>query len=222
MDEEGNRTSQFNLCPSNPAALEIVCENTIKLSRKLRPSTGRYFLWASDAYGWCKCPKCRELNDSDQALIVENAMLKALRNDDPRSSLAHLAYSGTAAAPVCVKPDKGIFLEFAPIHRRHDIPLRQQPDCEENLAHLDANLELFSRDTAQVLEYWLDVSLFSQYQRPPRMIPWNAALTADDIELYASRGIRHITSFAVFADAEYVRLHGEPPIAEYGKLSGGR
>jgi hypothetical protein len=38
-----------------------------------------------------------------------------------------------------------------------------------------------------------------------------------DLEIYAARGVRHITSFAVFIDAEYVKMHGEPKaIQEYG------
>jgi hypothetical protein len=36
--------------------------------------------------------------------------------------------------------------------------------------------------------------------------------------VYASRGIRNITSFAVFVDADYVRRFGEPTfVREYGQ-----
>jgi len=39
-----------------------------------------------------------------------------------------------------------------------------------------------------------------------------------DLETYGSRGIRHVTSFAVFVDAEYHRRYGEPEfIREYGE-----
>lgn len=218
MDESGARIREINMCPSNSEALEILGHNAAELSRVLKPTTGRHFLWGTDSYGWCKCPKCRHLSDSDQALIVENAMLRALRAENPEATLAHLAYAGTAAAPVQVMPENGIFLEFAPIHRCHDIPYAEQKDCEEALDHLDANLELFGRDTAQVLEYWLDVSLFSQYKRPPQAIPWSDSLFASDLQTYAARGIRHITTFAVFADNEYVKLHGVPPIDAYGRI----
>lgn len=218
MDESGQRVPQVNLCPSNAQALQIVAENAAALSRQLRPTTGRYFLWACDAYGWCKCPECHGLSDSDQALLVENAMLKAIRLSDSRATLAHLAYSATAAPPTQVKPESGIFLEFAPIHRRHDVPYAGQKDCEETLEHLDSNMKLFGRDTAQVLEYWLDVSLFSQWKRPPKAIPWDRSRFISDLDTYASRGIRHITTFAVFADHEYVELHGAPPVAEYGQM----
>lgn len=218
MDESGQRVREVNLCPGNPRALEIVCENALKICRVLKPTSGRYFLWGTDSYGWCRCPKCRHLGDSDQALLVENALLQALRSTDPHATLAHLAYSGTAAVPREVKPAQGIFLEFAPIHRRHDLPYAEQSGCEEALEHLEANLELFGFQTAQVLEYWLDVSLFSQYKRPPKAIPWSRALFASDLDTYGGLGIHHITTFAVFADCEYVSLYGIPPIAEYGKM----
>jgi len=38
-----------------------------------------------------------------------------------------------------------------------------------------------------------------------------------DIAAYAGRGIRHVTSFAVYLDSDYVRQYGEPPLDEYGE-----
>jgi hypothetical protein len=68
-----------------------------------------------------------------------------------------------------------------------------------------------------VLEYWLDASMFSGWKRPPKKIPWNREVFLDDLKTYGDRGIRHITSFGAFLDAQYMRLHGEPPIDEYAK-----
>ena len=53
-----------------------------------------------------------------------------------------------------------MFLEYAPISRRYDVPYERQqgPNDRDGLPALDANLEVFPRDTAQVLEYWLDVT----------------------------------------------------------------
>ena len=39
-----------------------------------------------------------------------------------------------------------------------------------------------------------------------------------DLATYGSRGIRHVTSFAVYVDAEYRRMYGDPTfIQEYGE-----
>jgi hypothetical protein len=53
-----------------------------------------------------------------------------------------------------------VFLEYAPIKRRYDTPYEKQsgPGQPDALAALDANLAVFPAATAQVLEYWLDVS----------------------------------------------------------------
>ena len=61
------------------------------------------------------------------------------------------------------------------IKRRYDIPYEQQqdPKLAEGLHALEANLEVFPKDTAQVLEYWLDVSRFSRWKRPGVKLPWN-------------------------------------------------
>jgi len=218
MDEKGERTPDANLCIHSESAMEIVAENAIAIGKVLRPTTGRYFYWGDDGQPWCRCPKCRHLSDSDQALILENRLLDALRTEDPTAQLAHLAYHNTLWPPEQIKPKSGIFLEYAPIHRRYDIPYASQraPSFQDSLEALDANLEVFGKDNAQVLEYWLDASRFSGWKKPAVPIPWDHKVFLADLDTYGSRGIRHITSFAVYIDAEYVQRYGAPPLEEYG------
>lgn len=225
VNERGERTPDYNLCAHSEAALAIVMENVQAFARILRTATHRYFFWIDDACPMCHCAQCRGLSDSDQALIVENHMLKALRAVDPRATLAHLAYGGTLAAPTQVRPEPGIFLEFAPIQRRYDTPFSRREACSERTGQnhgqvldiLDANLAWFGVKGAQALEYWLDVSLFSRYRKETKVkAPWNREMFLDDLNTYGRRGIRHITTFGVYIDADYVRRHGEPPLNEYG------
>jgi hypothetical protein len=118
-----------------------------------------------------------------------------------------------------VRPEPGVFLEYAPIHRSYDTPYAEQtgPEVTEPIELLDANLELFPADTAQVLEYWLDVSRWSGWKRPAVSVPWHPAVFRADVEAYAARGIRHVTTFAVWIDADYVAMHGPPPVDDYGR-----
>ena len=179
---------------------------------------------SDDGQPWCRCDRCRDLTNSDQALIFENHLIKALRNIDSKASLAHLAYVNTRSPPRTVKPEPGIFLEYAPIKRRYDIPYKEQtaPDQQDALSALDANLKVFPADTAQVLEYWLDVSRFSGWKRPAVKLPWRRDVLESDLATYGSRGIRHVTSFAVYVDAGYRRRYGEPGfIREYGEALSG-
>jgi hypothetical protein len=226
MDEKGERNPDANLCGHSKAALEIAAENAVAIARTLRPTTGRYFYWGDDGKPWCRCGECKGLSDSDQATLLENHLLGALRRHDQRASLAHLAYLNSLSPPAQVKPEPGVFLEYAPIKRRYDTPYDKQsePGRPDALSALDANLAVFPAGTAQVLEYWLDVSRFSQWKRPAVRLPWRRDVLEADLATYAARGIRHVTSFAVYVDADYRKRYGEPEfIREYGEaLSGMR
>jgi hypothetical protein len=217
MDENGERTLDCNLCVHSKRAMEVVAENALTVCERLRPTTHRYFLWGDDGRPWCGCPKCVELSESDQALLLENQLIETLRRKDLQARLAHLAYHNTLQPPTQVKPAAGIFLEFAPIRRRFDVPLSSDdPTNVQHLEALEANLKVFGTDGAQALEYWLDVSMFSRWKKPAVKLPFNREAFAADLDTYGSRGVQHVTSFAVFIDADYVARHGEPPLDEYG------
>ena len=126
MNEKGDRVPDFNLCVHSPAAVQVACENARKYTKILRSTTGRYFYWIDDGQPMCRCPKCRGLSDSDQALLLEHHLLDAIREVDARASLAQLAYSRTLQPPTQVRPRPGIFLEFAPIERRYDVPFSRR------------------------------------------------------------------------------------------------
>ncbi len=217
MDDHGQRTPDANLCVHSSDALEVVAEHAVALAESLRPTTSRYFLWGDDGASWCRCARCRDLLDSDQALILENHLWKVLHELDEDAQLAHLAYGNTLPAPAYLKPERGVFLEYAPIRRRYDIPYTAQIGMSDGLEMLDANLKVFRPESAQVLEYWLDVSRFSNWKRPATRLPWDREVFFRDLEAYSSRGIRHVTSFAAWVDADYVQRFGEPTfLGEYG------
>jgi hypothetical protein len=219
MSENGDRTPDANLCVHSREALEIASSHAVELMVLMRSTTGRYFLWGDDGRPWCRCRHCNGLSDADQALVVTNTLLAAIRKQDPTATMAHLAYANTLPPPKTVKPIPGVFLEYAPINRRYDISLSdtKAPENRHHLEALDANLEIFSRDNAQVLEYWMDVSWFSQWKKPAQRLPFKPSLLAADLDIYGSRKIRHITSFAAYMDASYVSKYGEPPLDSYGR-----
>lgn len=226
MNEGGERVGDYNCCTHSKEGLEVICRNAIEYSKILRSTTSRYFYWIDDGRPMCKCPKCCAYSDSDQALILENTIIKALRKEDSNASLAHLAYLHTLSPPTQVKPEPGIFLEFAPIYRSHVHPLKQTEAVGrgkiphgKTLRYLDANLDVFPRETAQVLEYWLDVSMFSEWARPAKRLPWNPDVFRSDLDTYAKRGIRHVTTFAAWIDGDYVKRFGQPAfVKEYGDI----
>jgi hypothetical protein len=237
LDESGLRNVDANCNPFSTTALDIIAEKAVEYAKLFRPTTGRYFYWPDDGAKWDFSASGRELNASDQALLVENHIVKALRKHvDPEATLSHISYHHTLAAPTAVKPETGMFLEFAPILRDYSKSLADRsaktrrphdthPDPTTNGGYLDileANLKLFGVESAQVLEYWLDVSMFSKWTRPAVKLPWDRQICEADVALYRKLGLQHVTSFATFIDADYVKLHGDPQeaLSAYGQILG--
>jgi len=226
MNDAGERVRDHNCCVHSRQALEIIAENALRYAAEPISTTGRYFFWTDDAVSMCRCPQCRGYSDGDQSLILENHIIRALRQRHPHAQLAHLAYVTTADPPRAVKPEPGIFLEFAPIQRSHMQPLSNRTARLEGhtithgqvLDQLDANLELFGSADARILEYWLDVSRFSSWKRPAVALPWRPEVVADDLQAYTDRGIRHITCYGAWIDDTYLATFGKPPLREYGEL----
>ena len=229
MDADGHRTPDSNCCPHSEKALEIIAAKAAEFAKALPATNHRYYFWLDDGAPVCFCPECSEYSASEQALIIENRMIKAIREVDPEAMLAHLAYHSTMEPPVKVKPEEGIFLEFAPIERQWDRPLTDLDASgrKGRMAHrevielLEANLKVFPAETAVVLEYWLDVSLASDWKKPAVNLPWHPGPFASDLATYAGYGIRNVTSFAVYMDSTYFRsFPGQQCLSDYGGMLG--
>ncbi len=226
MKADGTRTNDANGCPSSEGALAEVYNHALELGVNYASTNHKYYFWMDDGGDICHCEKCKNLNASDQALIFENKALEALKTIDPEAKLAHLAYSATLVPPTTVEPAEGIFLEFAPFHRSWDAPLkntwvkgRTGITHAEYLRQLKANLEIFPTETAQVLEYWMDDSLFSNWNESKLVqVPWKSDVFTSDVETYASYGIRSITCYAAYVGPRYVQKFGYPSfLDEYGQ-----
>lgn len=219
MDRHGERRADCNLCPSHPEALTCVARRSVELAERLPPSTHWYYFWPDDDGGWCHCDRCRSLGPSDQQLLVMNTILTALRAVRPDARLSCLAYLQCRPAPTTIVPAAGLFLEYAPIRRCYRHPL-SDPECALNREHaeeLPALLERFGTDGAQVLEYWLDSSMFSEWRRPARVVPFRPEVLEADLQFYSELGFRSVTTFGVFLDAYYFATHGTPPVIAYGQ-----
>ncbi|RIQ10827.1 DUF4838 domain-containing protein [Jiangella rhizosphaerae] len=243
MTEDGRRVPDSNCCASSEAALEVIAANAVKELDDPGTTTGRYYFWPDDGGERCHCDGCAGLSHTDQALLVENRIVTALREVRADAQVSHLAYQSTMPAPVQVRPEAGVFLEFAPFFRTWEVPLSrrdaQGPDWPRDvpergsrraarrddrrvahgdyLDHLDANLACFGAETAQVLEYWLDVSLFSDWTLPAVELPWADGVLEDDLSTYGSRGIRRITTFAAYMNGGYFAAYpSTDPVRAYG------
>ncbi|MDF2685400.1 MAG: hypothetical protein K0S55_581 [Clostridia bacterium] len=214
------RTNDLNLCPSSREALAEVQKNAYKLASQLCQNSHLYHFWLDDAISsTCCCDSCKNYSGSDQNMIIMNEILKGIRKYDPRAELSYLAYADALVLP-SVKPDNGIFLEFAPMSRDHSKPLNfeERPENINYVRLLKSLLEIFSPEKTQILEYWLDNALYSGYRRPPVKVPFFTDVVECDAALYKALGIDFISSFGSFIGKEYLDLHGVPPIKEYGEI----
>lgn len=220
VDSNNIRTNDLNMCFSSDEAWFVIEENVTELLNWIKPTTNRYFFWIDDSYdGFCNCDECKSYSPSDQALIYENKMLSIIRNINSEAKLAHLAYASTLDAPTIIKPNEGVFLEFAPIGRNYKDSLSYK-----EYKALEENLELFPKNTAHVLEYWLDVSMFSGWDRERwSKVLWEYDYFNRDIEMYRSLGINSFTTFATWMIHQYyLDTYGNDEtmkiLKEYGTL----
>ena len=219
-NEQGERTADFNMCPSCKEALEYLSERTRLLASIIPWNSEYYHLWIDDvASAPCRCEKCKDRSPSDQAMIIYNAMLAGLKRYRSNARLAYLAYHGTIDVP-SVNPEEGIFLEFAPIRRCFEHSINDE-SCQKNVAEiasLDSLLAFFGKKDSKVLEYWMDNSLFSGWKKPFVKLPFNRDILEKDVEFYRAKGFEHITSFGCFLGEEYANEFGVPPVKEYGEV----
>lgn len=214
MNLSGERTTDFNCCVTNTEALDYMAERAAQTAKRLYRSSHRYFFWTDDAHdAFCHCPNCAQYSASDQQLLVVNHLLRRLQKDDPQAKMPYLAYFECLQPPAKVKPAPGVFLEYAPIERDMHKPIAGTGDA----ATLEALLDVFGREDAKVLEYWLDNSLFSGWKKPPKPFKADEPVVQADVPWYASLGFADISTFACFLGEDYEALHGEPDISPFAE-----
>ncbi len=217
LDEQGIRQLEYNMCFTSEPAYDVVEKNIRKITKWLKPSTHRYFFWTDDVqFAFCHCDGCKPYSVSEQALLYENKLLEMLRKIDPQAQVAHLAYTNTMESPKKVKPLEGVFLEYAPIQRNYNVGL-----TEKHLNDLKENLLVFPKETSHVLEYWLDVSMFSDWKKDKLVkLPWEKGNFLRDIKTYKNLGINSITTFGAWINDDYIEQYGvdhtNKVLSEYG------
>ena len=216
MNEAGERVSDFDFCPSNEEGLALIAARAAELAHKLYRSRHTYYFWMDDGRNHaCHCPKCRRFSASEQQLIALNRILQELKKTIPDAKMAHIAYVDRIEVPQQVKPEEGIFLEFAPYEKYMKDPDRQRQEEEQRA--LPLLLSHFGTQDAKVLEYWLDNSLFSKWTKPPKPFSFDPEVMRRDLVYYESLGFEDATVFACYLGRDYEELHGAPDIEAYLK-----
>lgn len=206
MNNKGHRTPDANLCFSNKDALNIIAEKAVEISRILVSTTHKYYIWQDDYEDiFCHCNECKKYSPSDQNMLLMNAIIKKLKEFDSNAKLAYLAYNNTITPPRKVMPENSIFLEFAPIQREFHTSIVDKYSYinKKQVSYLKELIEVFSVKDGQILEYWLDCSIYSNWKKPAVKLPFKQEIIKKDIDFYHGLGFESITTFGVFLDDEY-------------------
>ena len=218
INQEGERTSDYNMCVSNDEALDVVAKAAVTLAKSLYGTTHNFYFWLDDGHSrYCHCPKCKDLSPSDQQLIVLNKMLKEIRKEIPDAKMAFLAYMDTLEPPTKVKADDGIFLEYAPFKKYIAKGEEAPPLIAHEAAMISPLVETFKDKEKKVLEYWYDNSLFSRWKKPPQKFELDRELLFSDIPKYKEAGFNYMSTFACFLGKDYEDLYGKVDVSEFGK-----
>ena len=219
VNDKGERVNDWNLCVSNEEALEFIENSAYKLAILLKQKSHNYYIWADDCLNSiCHCEKCSKLSGADQSMIICNRILKGLKRFDKDARLSFLAYQDSLTVPT-VAPDKGVFLEFAPIDRNHFAKLNGEDQANVKVREILQNLlKIFPANETQILEYFLDVSLFCKWKKEDaKALDLNEERLASDIDWYSSLNVAGITTFAGFIDSDWRAKYGDNDIILYGK-----
>ncbi len=224
MDENGERTSDYNCCASNKLALEYLSERAAELAKIFKTASGRYHFWTDDVpFPKCHCPECEGITASDEAMKVYNAINAGIRSVHSGAGQSYLAYDNMIDGPNTIKPDEGIFVEYAPMKRNLTRPMCD-PESEMNkeaTAPIEHLIKTFGSKNAQVLDYWLDNSWFSDWKEPIRRFGYSPDIVAIDSAWYEKQGFETITSFGIYLGEKYYKLFGEHfDIYSYSKALG--
>ena len=219
VNDKGERVNDWNLCVSNEEALRFLENSAYKLALLLNQKSHNYYIWADDCLNSiCYCESCQKLSGADQSMIITNHILRGLKRFDPLARLSFLAYQDSLTVPT-IKPDEGVFLEFAPIDRNHFAPLNGEDVANVKVRKIfEELLKIFPAEETQILEYFLDVSLFCKWKKEDaKALNLDAERLKSDIKWYSSYNVAGISTFAGFIDGEWRAKHGDKDIILYGK-----
>ncbi len=217
-NEKGERSPDYNFCISSEAALEIVTKRAAQIALSLYGSNDNFYFWMDDGHNiHCHCEKCRHLSPSDQQLFVLNRILTEIRKHIPSAHLSYLAYMDSIVTPEKIKPEDGIFLEYAPFEK-YTAKGEDAPALIRREKEMIAPLIRFFGGEKKLLEYWFDNSMFSNWQKPPKRFILDKNAMDADLKEYEKDGFDYISTFACFLGEDYETLYGDFDITPFAGI----
>jgi hypothetical protein len=198
--EDGERTKHLNMCPSSEGGADVMAKSALPYVNLLEPfdEAETLHLWADDLEkgGWCDCPLCENLTETDQTVLVLNKVGSRLPLGDLK--LAFCAYHASIHPPENVETADFVRLMYAPRERCFHHALGE---CEINKRYLKYADDLIQAlpNEPEVFEYYHDCIMFRHMSFPMHPI------IGKDVEAYRSVNMHGIMSvgFQEFMDWAY-------------------
>lgn len=119
----GGKRATTQPCLSNPAVLEIVCENLAE-AMAAKPEARYWSVSSNDNFGYCRCPLCTEadsIEGSPTGSVIR--FVNKVAERFPDKVISTLAYQYSRAAPKVTKPRKNVNIMFCNIECNRSRPI---------------------------------------------------------------------------------------------------
>ncbi len=110
-------------CLSNPAVLEIMCDNLAK-AMAAKPEAKYWSVSSNDNFGYCQCALCAEVDSiegSPTGSVIR--FVNAVAERFPDKVISTLAYQYSRAAPKVTKPRENVNIMFCNIECNRSQPI---------------------------------------------------------------------------------------------------
>ena len=131
--KKGERRSDGNFCPSDPNAIQMLCDGIKGCMKKDYP-IGLMSVYFDDVVegSWCDCPKCQKLSPAEQAYHSSNMVAKAVEAEFPDKKTSFLLYHDTVEMDTPQElPSLNLIGQYAPRERCYAHAIND-PTCENN------------------------------------------------------------------------------------------
>lgn len=123
----GGKRATTQPCLSNPAVLEIMCDNLAKAMAE-KPEAMYWSVSSNDNFGYCQCPLCAEVDSiegSPTGSVIR--FVNKVAERFPDKVISTLAYQYSRAAPKVTKPLENVNIMFCNIECNRSQPIATDP-----------------------------------------------------------------------------------------------
>ena len=113
------------LLPYSALRSDIIAQKAVTMGASPQAHDPPLFLLAGRRRAVVPVPEVQRIHGQRAGADGREPYPARPRQFDPQATLSHISYHHTLAAPVQVKPEAGIFLEFAPIARDYAKPITE-------------------------------------------------------------------------------------------------